>query len=67
MEPQYHQLDLDLRIFCVVMAMGENPYSWTVSGQRSAVSGQRSAVSGQRSAVSGQRSAVSGQRKINTT
>ena len=48
MEPQYHQLELDLRIFCVVVAMGKNPYSWTVSGQRSAVSGQRSAVSGQR-------------------
>ncbi len=25
-EPQYHQLELDLRIFCVVVAMGENPY-----------------------------------------
>ena len=36
MEPQYHQLELDLRIFCVVVAMGKNPYSWTVSGQRSA-------------------------------
>jgi len=27
MEPSYHQLELDLRIFCVVVAMGENPYS----------------------------------------
>ncbi|ATC87052.1 M48 metallopeptidase family protein [Pseudoalteromonas arctica] len=26
MEPSYHQLELDLRIFCVVVAMGENPY-----------------------------------------
>jgi hypothetical protein len=52
MEPEYHQLELDLRIFCVAIAMGENPYNWAVSGQRSAVSGQRSAVSGQRSAVS---------------
>lgn len=26
MEPQYHQLELDLRLFCVAVAMGENPY-----------------------------------------
>ena len=26
MEPDYHQLELDLRLFCVAVAMGENPY-----------------------------------------
>ena len=26
MEPAYHQLELDLRLFCVAVAMGENPY-----------------------------------------
>ncbi len=27
MEPDYHQLELDLRLFCVAVAMGENPYA----------------------------------------
>ena len=27
MEPEYHQLELDLRIFCVAIAIGENPYN----------------------------------------
>lgn len=26
MEPDYHQLELDLRLFCVAVAMGDNPY-----------------------------------------
>lgn len=26
MEPQYHQLELDLRIFCVLVTQGKNPY-----------------------------------------
>ena len=27
MEPNYHQLELDLRLFCVAVAMDENPYT----------------------------------------
>lgn len=27
MEPDYHQLELDLRLFCVAVSMGENPYT----------------------------------------
>jgi UTP pyrophosphatase len=27
MEPYYHQLELDLRLFCVAVSLGENPYA----------------------------------------
>ncbi len=27
MEPDYHQLELDLGLFCVAVSMGENPYT----------------------------------------
>ncbi|MGB1301408.1 MAG: metal-dependent hydrolase, partial [Pseudoalteromonas tetraodonis] len=27
MEPQYHQLELDLRMFCVLVEQNNNPYS----------------------------------------
>ena len=27
MEPYYHQLELDLRLFCVAVSLGENPYT----------------------------------------
>ena len=27
MEPDYHQLELDLRLFYVAVSMGENPYT----------------------------------------